>query len=105
MYKSQFGRKAIASATNGTSEGKNALFEIYKEDLTRAWTECSGPVEKVLKKLGGDSYIVPAKYAEQLTGKEVVISEDGLHYTRTIGGHSHEKIIIGTPTGITIERP
>lgn len=105
VYKERYGRKAIAVATDGTAVGKTALMEIFKEDLTRAWVECSGSVEKVLMRMGGSAYIVPAKYAEQLTGKEVVISEDGLHYTRTIGGHSHEKIIIGTPTGITIERP
>ncbi len=104
VYKAQYGRKAVASATDGTSVGKAALREIYKEDLTRAWTECSGAVEHALKKLGGEAYIVPASYAEKLTGKKVTLSEDGMHYTRRIGDHDHEKIIIGSPTGITIDR-
>lgn len=99
IYKAQYGRKAIASATDGSHAGKAVLMEIFKEDLTRAWTECSGAVEKILMRMGGDKYIVPAEYAAKLTNKsDIEISEDGLHYTRKIADHRHEKVIIGSPT-------
>lgn len=104
VYKKQYGRKMIGLATDGSSEGKSALLEILKEDLTRAWLECSGAVERMLMKLGGDKYIVPAQYASKLTGKQVIPSEDGIHYTRKIGGDMYEKVIIGTPEGMEIDR-
>lgn len=62
IYKQSYGRKAIASATDGSSMGKSAIKEIYREDLTRAWAEVSGAVEATLLRLGGEKYKVPAKY-------------------------------------------
>lgn len=99
IYKKQFGRKRIASATDNTSTGKAELMAIYKEDLTRAWTECSGAVERALMKLGGEHFMIPAEHAPTLTGKECIPSEDGFHYKRKIAGSYHEKVIIGTPEG------
>lgn len=103
IYKKQFGRKRVASATDGTPVGKKVLEEIYREDFTRAWTECSGAVEKMLMRLGGEKYRIPAEYAQTLTNKPVVPAEDGFHYTRQIGDHKHEKVIIGSPEGLRIK--
>lgn len=104
VYKAQYGRKRVASATDGSAVGKQVLMEIYREDLRRAWTECSGAVERLLVKLGGDAYKIEAEFAEQLTGKPCTPSEDGYHYTRDIGGHPHEKVIIGSPQGFAARR-
>lgn len=104
IYKKRYGRKGIGMATDGSAAGKRALTEIFQEDLKRSWVECSGAVEKILLRTGGEKYVVPAVYAETLTGKKCTPSEDGKHYTRTIAGHDHEKIILGTPEGIHIER-
>jgi hypothetical protein len=102
VYKKQYGRKRVASATDGSAEGKQVLREIYKEDLSRAWTECSGAVEKTLMNLGGGNFRIPVQYATTLTGKQVQPCSDGYHYVRNIGGHAHEKIIIGTPQNLKI---
>lgn len=104
IYKPKFGRKCIAYGTNGSAEGKKAVVEVLRADLGRSWVECSGAVERSLLKLGGEKYRVPARYAEKLTGKKCKVSKDGWHYTRDLNGHIHEKLIIGTPTGIEIER-
>ena len=96
VYKDSFGRKAIASGTNGTPQGRVDYRMVKDEDfkLKRAWAEVSGAVERIMVKNGGRP--IPAKYAEILTGKKVLeIDDDGAHYTRLIAGHPHEKVIYG----------
>ena len=48
MYKPQFGRKSIASATDGTYQGKQDYKMIKREDqkMQRSWGEVSGAVER-----------------------------------------------------------
>jgi hypothetical protein len=97
VYKDHFGRKSIASGTDGTPEGKKDLMMIANADIkfNRSWAEVSGAPELLLKR--ARSKPLPAKFAELLTGKEILsYSDDGYHYTRLIGGHPHEKIIYGS---------
>lgn len=94
IYKDSYGRKSIASGTDGSPQGKHDYFLIKNEDIKfkRAWAEVSGPVEKIMQKSGAQP--LPNKFAEVLTGKKVLnFNSDGYHYTRIIGGHPHEKII------------
>jgi hypothetical protein len=96
VYKDSFGRKSIASGTDGSTEGKQDYIRIKNEDLKfkRAWAEVSGPVEKVMQRSGAKP--LPNKFAEILTGKKILeLNQDGFHYTRMIAGHPHEKIIYG----------
>lgn len=96
MFKDSHGRKSIAACTDGTRQGLKDYNMLKNDDikLQRSWAEVSGPPERILAKLG--STPIPAKFAQMLTGKEIVeINPDGVHYTRLIQGEPHEKIIYG----------
>lgn len=97
LYKKQHGRKSIASATDGTDQGKRDFLKTKIEDheQKRAWGEVSGAVEHIQKKIG--TPVVPAHEAGKLLGKDVTPEEDGTHYTRKIGWHTHKKVIMGHP--------
>lgn len=93
------GRKSIACATNGTPEGKDALYSILKEDIKmmdqrQAWAEVSGKMEHLYNKFGG--VVVPSKYVKDiLKDKEIFGQKDDGHYSRNIKGEPHEKIMFG----------
>jgi len=98
LYKKQYGRKSIASATDGTTQGKEDFKKTKIEDheQKRAWGEVSGAVEHISKKLGIPG--VPSSNAEELLGKSIDRDpEDEYHYSRKIGGTSHRKMIVGHP--------
>lgn len=98
LYKKQYGRKSIASATDGTTQGKEDFKKTKIEDheQKRAWGEVSGAVEHISKKLGIPG--VSSNNAEELLGKSInKDSEDEYHYSRKIGGILHRKMIVGHP--------
>lgn len=93
------GRKSIACATDGTPEGKDALYSILKEDIKmmdqrQVWAEVSGKMEYLYNKFGG--VVVPSKYVQDiLKDKEIFGQKDDGHYSRNIKGEPHEKIMFG----------
>ena len=96
IYKDKHGRKAIAMGTDGSIQGKRDYFMLTGDDvkLGRSWAEVSGAPEKIMARMGAEP--IPAKYANLLTGKEILaVNPDGIHYTRLIAGHPHEKAIYG----------
>lgn len=96
IYRDSQGRKSIASATDGSIQGKKDYKMLKSDDvrLQRAWAEVSGAPEAILRKSG--AMPVPNKFAQLLTGKQILdLNPDGYHYTRMIAGHPHEKIIYG----------
>jgi len=98
LYKKQHGRKSIASATDGSDQGKKDYLKTKLEDheQKRAWGEVSGAVEHISKKLGVPG--IPSSRAQELLGKEVDKDpEDEYHYTRKIGGTFHRKMMVGHP--------
>ena len=97
LYKDKHGRKSIAAGTDGTEQGKKDFMKSKQEDheQKRSWGEVSGKMEHIAKKIGNP--VIPNHMAAKLTGKEVKPHEDGEHYDRDIGGHSHTKLIIGHP--------
>jgi len=97
LYKKRFGRKSIASATDGTEQGKSDWLKIKLEDheQKRAWGEVSDAVEQISKKIGVP--YIPADRASKLLGKEVDIEDDNIHYRRTIGGKKSTKAMMGHP--------
>lgn len=100
IYKASHGRKLIGAATDGSSEGKNDLMMILREDrdLSRSWAEVSGRMEGLYRKMGAKP--IPNTEAHQLTGKRILsLDDDGVHYTRLIAGHPHVKALYGTPQG------
>lgn len=117
LYKDKGGRKRVASATDGTEDGKNKLEAIGREDLTmeRSYAEVSSNALKfILRRWKGDKdiedYMVLPKDAEKILGDKLkypvpeddpeVIAHPQLKdyfYQREIGGHYHTKLMIGTP--------
>lgn len=97
LYKKQYGRKSIAGATDGTTQGKKDYIKSNLEDheQKRAWGEVSGAPEHIARKMGLP--IVHNKHAEKLTGKKVEKDSNGEHYTRKIGNDIHKKVIVGHP--------
>jgi len=98
IYKDKFGRKAIATATDGTIRGKKDLDLISKQDFTRqqSWGEVSDKAEKYMIKMGA----TPVKniYAKLLLpGKDITLDDDGYHYYRKIGDKVIRKVIVGFP--------
>lgn len=96
IYRDQNGRKSIASGTDGTPQGKKDYFMLKSDDIKhkRAWAEVSGAPEAILRRLGAKP--IPAKFAPLLTKKPILqYSTDGIHYTRLIAGHAHEKAMYG----------
>lgn len=97
LYKKQHGRKSIASATDGSEQGKKDLKKNKLEDheQKRAWGEVSGAPEHIAKKMG--SPVIPVEKMKKLTGKHLEPVGDTGHYKRKIGGHEHIKIGMGHP--------
>jgi len=104
IYSDKLGRKAIGGATDGTDEGKKALYQIWLEDIkqNRAWAEVSGAAEHIKTKLGEKP--VPNKFVAQILGKTLIsLNPDGYHYTRLIAGEPHEKLLVGKVQGFPFE--
>lgn len=96
IYKDSQGRKGIASASDGSFQGKKDYRMIRQDDikLKRSWAEVSGGPEAIIKKLKGEP--LPNKFAPILTGKKILnYNDDGIHYTRLIAGVPREKVIYG----------
>lgn len=96
VYKDQYGRKSIASGTDGSDQGRADYMMIKDTDikLGRSWGEVSGSPERLLARSGATP--MPAKFAPMLTGKKILsYNPDGIHYTRLINGEPHEKVIYG----------
>lgn len=99
LYRDQYGRKTIASGTDGTRQGVKDYKLMKDEDVkfSRSWAEVSGAPEHLMKK--AKCVPIPAKFAPLLTRKHILsYNEDGVHYSRMIAGDVHEKIIYGSVT-------
>lgn len=97
LYKKQHGRKSIASASDGTDQGKKDYLKTKIEDheMKRAWGEVSGKVAHIHSKIGTPD--IPSSRAKELLGKDVKPHADGVHYDRAIGGEVHTKKMVGHP--------
>lgn len=98
LYKDKHGRKSIASATNGTPQGKADWEKIKSDDNTqkRAWGEVSGAAMHMQAKLGTPK--IPSSRANELLGKKVTPTPgDEYEYSRKIGNEVHKKIMMGHP--------
>lgn len=96
IYKDKNGRKCLGCGTDGTKEGKEALFKLMQEDikLNRSWSEVSGAAEHLKMKFG--AIPIPNQHAADILKKPILdLNPDGYHYTREIAGHPHEKMMVG----------
>lgn len=124
LYKDKKGRKRVAIGTDGSSEGKNALIEIYEEDFKRAYFEVSGPSLGFILKTLGEGFITKhlktPEEASRILGKELPkIGKDDerspeiskflskyrwirkYFYKRELGGKTYYKVMMGS-SGKTI---
>lgn len=94
LYKKQHGRKAIASGTDGSQQGKSDWKNIKSTDISRkrAWAEVSGKPEHMMRKIGAPE--IPVGEVPNLLGKKIEPADNN-YYTRTIGGQKHRKIAMG----------
>lgn len=97
MYRKQHGRKSIASATDGTAQGKADFMKSKLEDHEhkRAWGEVSGKMAHISSKIGMPD--IPSHRAKELLDKDVTAHDDGVHYDRDIAGKQFTKKMVGHP--------
>lgn len=102
IYKGNYNnRKLSVAGSDGTSIGKQALYDLWDEDIEMIergmWAEVSEAAEHILLKKGVVK--IPAEIAAKILhdrGKEVLsIEDDGYHYTRRIGNHELTKLMVG----------
>ena len=117
LYKDTNGRKSVATATDGSEEGKKGVAEIYRDDVIRgrAYGERSASALSFTKKVVGaehlKKHIIPYHHVQKTLGDDTEIRrpphddpEIQRHpefkdhfYQRQIGGHWHTKLMFGTP--------
>lgn len=124
FYKDKEGRKVVATATDGSQEGKNELIKILLDDLglsknllrykkgARSYCEISGPVLSILvRELGYDlikSVAIIGSELEKLQKEPPIYTVSpqdpevlkhpelrDFFYMRDIGGIEHTKIMLG----------
>lgn len=100
IYKQLHGIKRVASGVNRTltlNMARDAWKNLVTDDFSKAWTECSGAVENKLLKYGGAKYIIdPKLLIEHKMFNDMVILDDGLHYSRKLHtGLEVTKLAIG----------
>jgi hypothetical protein len=101
FYKDSGGRKLVALGTDGSPEGKAAIVDLMKAEITRqrSYSEVSEPVVSFIKKYvlsNLEQYMIPADQVSEILGKEIRITGK-YTYTREIGGNHHEKLMFGKP--------
>lgn len=110
MYKDKNGRKRVAVATDGTSEGKQIVARIMQDDATsgRAYAEISGPSLAFHKKILGNDILndisIPVESVIKIlkADSEDIRAKNDYEYERNINGNWIEKRMIGRP-GNTIK--
>jgi len=112
MYKDSDGRKRVAIGTDGSMEARTQIRAVVKADLDRAYVEMSDrSFFSLLKGVGEDfmkQYIKTVSEAEKILGQKlgapnkndpIYEKVPGLRpymYSRTLGGHVHTKVLLGT---------
>ncbi len=119
MYKEKFGRKGVASGTDGSEEGKKKFSIMSKDDITRrrSYSEVSSAALSFLvrkwdeEKYGDlEKYLIKPEQAQKILDDKLYfpVPEDDAEavkyphlkdyfYQREIGGHKHTKLMVGTP--------
>ena len=101
IYKAKKGLKLVAMTACKAKEYKkiavSALAKLIKKDLKTCWMELSESAEKFVMRFAKE-YVLKNTVAAKILDKEITLSEDGVHYYRTIKNIRKEKVIIGTPT-------
>ncbi len=100
VYKVKKGLKLVAMTVSKANEYRKiavvALAKLIKKDLKTCWMELSENAERFVMKFASD-YIVKNSLVAQIIEKDITLSDDGIHYFRTIKNTNKEKILLGTP--------
>jgi len=98
------GRKLIAAGTDSSNQGKTDLKRnlIRSKKRQNVHAEVSGALEKLMQKMNYPT--VPSKEAGKILGKVVKPTSDTT-YSRDIGGHPHEKTLVGSKRKKTLDNP
>lgn len=114
LYKDKGGRKTVATFTDGSSEGKKAMADIFRSGLDRSYIEISGQALGFLVKSLDRNYSLIKKYAKtpqevsKILKKEVQEPTDDdmikrfpelvpFMYSRKLGsGEIVSKVLLGT---------
>lgn len=103
VFKRHSGRKLIALGHNGSEHGRTSLHKTMQAAVkhkTNMWGELSGGAQHIAKKAGWST--IHSKHAAEIVGKKILShSANGATYQRLIGGHAHEKSLMGNPTSKT----
>lgn len=97
VYGNFIGHKLIGIGSDKSDEGKKAVKEIIKRDIEKLeyyyWAEVSGVIEYFFAQNNGNP--IPNIYASEILSRKnsnITLLNDGIHYTRNIGG-VHGKLI------------
>ena len=91
--------KLVAIGCDQTNSGKEGLKLIVRDDIKSEgyifWAEVSGTIEHYFEKYNG--YKIANCYASEILGRDdLILDNDGFHYTRKIGnGNAYSKVIFG----------
>ena len=103
VYNLKFGLKLTGMVKNLITTDKTktnaAINKLQQDSFKISWFECSGKAESFVMARGGRKYIIDPKIIRDKVypDRNIVISEDGLHYTRAIRFENErlEKIAVG----------
>jgi len=93
------GVKFAATGHDGSKPAKSAIIN-HKADLLKKsgyYVEVSGKIKDILIAKGAPVVTDPEVIKKVLKGKEIKSMNPDGSYIRSIGGHDHEKIMLGHP--------
>ncbi|MEA2092274.1 MAG: hypothetical protein U9O83_07915 [Campylobacterota bacterium] len=98
IYKAKKGLKLVAMSISNKFRdvALSALARLIRRDLKICWMELSEAAESFVMKHGGKDYIVPNHLVEKILGKNILLADDGMHYTREVMHMKKKKILLGT---------
>lgn len=99
VYKAKKGFKLVAMAASPSKkeEGRQGLIDIISHDLSHRWMELSDAAESfVMKRCGGDRYLISNELANELLEREVLPADTNYHYFREIQKVKKKKVLLGT---------
>lgn len=99
--KTPFGLKSGLSGHDGTSEGKRAAVHNLRTKFREGgiFGEVSHKVKAIA--LAAGAPVVCAAFADDVTGKQIELTDDPITYSRTLKGVGKvEKTMVGRPKGV-----
>jgi hypothetical protein len=105
--RTNYGIKFAGVGHDGDSDSKRKFLDQAGTNLKKIgfYLEASGKLAQILINKYKVPVVTDRDVVEKVLGKQVVWVGTSGWYTRTIGGQSHTKILLGTPRGISTKSP